>query len=110
MVAPYVAARLGAGLTADCTELRLGTYIARRDGRRRVFGSILQQIRPALGGNVTATIVSPSNVELGVPQMATVRPGSGPSPCRSPSGPSGARFSRRLRRGVTEPRRWSGAG
>ncbi len=55
---PLIAARLGCGLTADCTALKL-----------MEDGSLLQ-IRPALGGNVTASIVSVTR-----PQMATVRPG-----------------------------------
>lgn len=55
---PGIAARLGCGLTADCTALEL-----------REDGSLLQ-IRPALGGNVMAGIVSRTR-----PQMATVRPG-----------------------------------
>lgn len=57
-LAPYVAAQLEAGLTADCTQLQLD-----EDGR-------LLQIRPAFGQSVMATIVS-----RGLPQMATVRPG-----------------------------------
>ena len=75
VVMPYTAARLGAGLTADCTDFAIGSYTSRHDGSRKLFDPILQQIRPALGGNIIATIVSPANLELGLPQMATARPG-----------------------------------
>jgi len=58
--APRVAARIGTGLTADCTALD----IDEDDGK-------LLQTRPAFGGNLMATIICPVNR----PQMATVRPG-----------------------------------
>ena len=56
---PGVANSLGAGLTADCTELAI----------RESDGALLQT-RPAFGGNIMATIECPSSR----PQMATVRP------------------------------------
>lgn len=56
---PGVANNLGAGLTADCTELAI----------RESDGALLQT-RPAFGGNIMATIECPSSR----PQMATVRP------------------------------------
>jgi electron transfer flavoprotein alpha subunit len=59
-LAPRVARRVEAGLTADCTELRIDP----EEG-------ILLQTRPAFGGNVMATIVN----RYSRPQMATVRPG-----------------------------------
>jgi len=58
--APRVAARIGTGLTADCTALDIDDS----DGK-------LLQTRPAFGGNLMATIICPDNR----PQMATVRPG-----------------------------------
>ncbi len=58
-LAPRVAARLGTGLTADCTELNVLP-----DGE-------LIQVRPAFGGNIMAKIVC----RYHRPQMATVRPG-----------------------------------
>ncbi|MGE5551330.1 MAG: FAD-binding protein [Bacteroidota bacterium] len=58
-LAPRVAARLGTGLTADCTGLEADP--ATGD---------LHQTRPAFGGNVMATILCPNHR----PQMATVRP------------------------------------
>jgi electron transfer flavoprotein alpha subunit/NAD-dependent dihydropyrimidine dehydrogenase PreA subunit len=59
-LAPRVAARLSAGLTADCTGLDI-------DDNDR----LLVQTRPAFGGNLMATIVC----REARPQMATVRPG-----------------------------------
>ncbi|GAB6157163.1 electron transfer flavoprotein subunit alpha/FixB family protein [Desulfotomaculum varum] len=65
-IMPLVAARLQTGLTADCTELTI-------DPATR----LLLQTRPAIGGNIMATIKTPDHR----PQMATVRPKSAkPSP------------------------------
>jgi electron transfer flavoprotein alpha subunit len=60
---PYVAIKVNTGLTADCTELEI------EEGT----GNLLQ-IRPAIGGNILATIKTPRHR----PQMATVRPKSMP--------------------------------
>ena len=57
-LAPRIAARLGLGLTADCTGLEI-------DEKRQLI-----QTRPAFGGNIMAEIITPSTR----PQMATVRP------------------------------------
>jgi len=75
VTAPYLAARLGAGLTADCTSFVVKDFTTRRGGERRTYRDVLYQKRPALGGNIEATIVSPRNIQEGLPQMATVRPG-----------------------------------
>ena len=56
---PRVAAKVVAGLTADCTSLSID-----KDTRN------LLQVRPAFGGNIMATILCPHHR----PQMATVRP------------------------------------
>lgn len=66
-VAPRVASELKCGLTADCTELQIGEYKI----KSTLYEDTLLQIRPAFGGNVLATIVSPESV----PSMATVREG-----------------------------------
>ena len=58
---PQVAAALQTGLTADCTAFAIDT-----DQR------LLQQTRPAFGGNIMATIITPRTF----PQMATARPGT----------------------------------
>ncbi len=68
-LAPRVASAVRAGLTADCTDLQIGDYYSRREGR--TYKDLLFQIRPAFGGNLIATIVNP----LMHPQMATVREG-----------------------------------
>lgn len=63
---PVLAARLHTGLTADCTELDIEEETG-----------LLLQTRPAIGGNVMATIKTPCHR----PQLATVRPRScRPSP------------------------------
>ena len=58
-LAPRVATRLQTGLTADCTSLQID-----KENRNLI------QIRPAFGGNIMATIISPRHR----PQIATVRP------------------------------------
>jgi electron transfer flavoprotein alpha subunit len=71
-LAPRVAARLGLGLTGDCTGLEID-----RAGR-------LLQLKPAFGGQVIAPIASST-----LPNMATVRPGMlpryAPDPSRQPN-------------------------
>ena len=59
-LAPRVAQRTNMGLTADCTELTICPDTG-----------LLDQTRPAFGGNIMATIQSPHHRS----QMATVRPG-----------------------------------
>ncbi len=59
-LAPRVAQRLCTGLTADCTKLTID------EETKNLF-----QTRPAFGGNVMATIMTPNHR----PQMSTVRPG-----------------------------------
>jgi len=66
-IAPRVASTLKVGLTADCTDLQIGDY----SHKGAEFKDILYQIRPAFGGNIIATIVSPEKK----PQMASVREG-----------------------------------
>ncbi|MCF7886430.1 MAG: electron transfer flavoprotein subunit alpha/FixB family protein [Candidatus Marinimicrobia bacterium] len=60
-VAPAVAINCHAGLTADCTGLDIDDET----------GNLIQT-RPAIGGNILATIKTPNHR----PQMATVRPHS----------------------------------
>ncbi len=66
-LAPRIASAIGAGLTADCTDLQIGDY----ERRGQSYKDLLYQIRPAFGGNIIATIVNPEMH----PQMATVREG-----------------------------------
>lgn len=65
VLAPLVSYKLGCGLTADCTGLDI------RDDSRKGQVAILLQTRPALGGNVMATICTKNSQS----QMATARPG-----------------------------------
>lgn len=65
VLAPMIASHLGCGLTADCTQLDI------RDNTRKGIIALLAQTRPALGGNIMATICT-INSTL---QMATARPG-----------------------------------
>lgn len=60
-VMPYLAVKLHTGLTADCTGLDIEAET----------GNLLQ-IRPAIGGNIMATIKTPNTR----PQMSTLRPKS----------------------------------
>ena len=71
-LAPRVAARLRLGLTADCTGLAI-------DDRGQ-----LVQTRPAFGGNIMASIVTPYTR----PQAATVRPNVFPAAAPDPSRPA----------------------
>lgn len=75
-LAPRVASRLRTGLTADCTDLQIGDHKLRNEE----FKNTLLQIRPAFGGNIIATIVSPRHT----PHMATVREGVMKMPERVP--------------------------
>ncbi len=65
MLAPMISYRVGCGLTADCTGLDI------RDSSRKGDIGLLLQTRPALGGNVMATIRTKDSKS----QMATARPG-----------------------------------
>jgi len=71
---PCVAIKVSAGLTADCTVLDIEPET----------GNLLQT-RPAIGGNILATIKTPNHR----PQMATVRPRS-TRPAEKVAGRSGS--------------------
>ena len=68
-LAPRIASKLKCGLTADCTQLEIGSHEDIKT--KKTYDNILLQIRPAFGGNILATIVCPETR----PQMATVREG-----------------------------------
>ncbi|MCX8185374.1 MAG: electron transfer flavoprotein subunit alpha/FixB family protein [Sulfolobales archaeon] len=78
-LAPRVAARLKTGITADCTDVDIGSWVDPSTGRK--YEKVLYQIRPTYGGEIMAAIVTPSHR----PQMATVRPGLFPIPPRDTS-------------------------
>lgn len=73
-LAPRVASKIKAGLTADCTDLQIGDHEVKKTGE--VHKNLLFQIRPAFGGNIIATIINFDRW----PQMATVREGVMPMP------------------------------
>jgi len=68
-LAPRVASEMKAGLTADCTDLQIGSYTDPKT--KKVYDNLMMQIRPAFGGNIIATIINYDRW----PQMATVREG-----------------------------------
>jgi len=68
-LAPRVASEKRAGLTADCTDLKIDDFHDAKSGKD--YYDKLMQIRPAFGGNIIATIVN----SWDDPQMVTVREG-----------------------------------
>jgi electron transfer flavoprotein alpha subunit len=68
-LAPRVASEKRAGLTADCTDLKIDDFHDAKSGKD--YYNKLMQIRPAFGGNIIATIVN----SWDDPQMVTVREG-----------------------------------
>ena len=76
VIAPMISYRLDCGLTADCTELEI------KDNSRKEEIAVLMQTRPALGGNIMATICSKDSSS----QMATIRPGVMKKPVMDYSG------------------------
>lgn len=86
-LASAVATDLETGLTADCTSLEIdpGT-------------KLLRQTRPAFGGNIMATIISPGHL----PQMATVRPGVFPI-AKADAGATGKVVTYRPRLAAVQP-------
>ncbi len=68
-LAPRVASKMQAGMTADCTDLQIADVTDPKT--KTEHKNLLLQIRPAFGGNIIATIVNFDQW----PQMATVREG-----------------------------------
>lgn len=87
---PIAAARLATGLTADCTELDIDPK-----------DNLLLQTRPAIGGNIMATIKTSRTK----PQMATVRPRS-IKPVRRPEAAEGTVVFRSYSVAVEWPERF----
>jgi electron transfer flavoprotein alpha subunit len=56
-------------LPADCTELEIGDYFDKKT--KTEYKNLLLQKRPAFGGNIIATIITPDTL----PQLASVREG-----------------------------------
>jgi electron transfer flavoprotein alpha subunit len=79
-LAPRVASYTKSGLTADCTDLQISDVVY----LKQEYKELLLQIRPAFGGNIIATIITPDNPT----QMATVREGVMElSPVKNPKAP-----------------------
>ena len=68
-LAPRLASRLRAGVTADCTILKIGEFVNKR--LKSTFYPCLEAIRPTYGESKLATIIG-----FWCPQMATARPGT----------------------------------
>ncbi len=68
-LAPRLASRLRAGVTADCTILKIGEFVNKR--LKSTFFPCLEAIRPTYGESKLATIIG-----FWCPQMATARPGT----------------------------------
>ena len=64
---PRVAYRVKSGLTADCTGLDIVDFTR----GKKEFVAVMRQTRPALGGNIMASIIT-QNSKV---QMSTARPG-----------------------------------
>ncbi len=68
-LAPRLASRIKAGVTADCTSLKIGEYVHRI--KKSIFYPVLESIRPTYGESKLATILG-----FWCPQMATARAGT----------------------------------
>ena len=68
-LAPRLGSRLGAGVTADCTILKVGEFV--QPSSKTIWSPCLEAIRPTYGESKLATIVG-----FRCPQMATARPGT----------------------------------
>ena len=64
---PRVAYRVKSGLTADCTGLDIVDFTR----GKKEFTAVMRQTRPALGGNIMASIITQNSMV----QMSTARPG-----------------------------------
>jgi len=68
-LAPRVGVKTKGGVTADCTELKIGKDINRK--LKRILTPLLEAIRPTYGDSKLATIIG-----FQTPQIATVRGGT----------------------------------
>ncbi len=68
-LAPRLGSRVRAGVTADCTILKIGEYVNKK--QKAVLYPCLEAIRPTYGESKLATIIG-----FWCPQMATARPGT----------------------------------
>lgn len=68
-LAPRISSRVRAGVTADCTNLKIGEFVHKR--LKQIMYPCLESIRPTYGESKLATIIG-----FWCPQMATARPGT----------------------------------
>lgn len=68
-LAPRLGSRVKAGVTADCTILKIGDFVNKR--LKTIYYPCLEAIRPTYGESKLATIIG-----FWCPQMATARPGT----------------------------------
>lgn len=71
-LAPRVASRINAGVTADCTKLSVGPFYHKRS--KTAITHMLEAHRPSFGESKLACIMS-NPESLWAPAMATARPG-----------------------------------
>lgn len=81
-LAPRVASRVRAGVTADCTKLSVGEYYHRKTNT--VLFPVLEAWRPSYGETKLACIVANPMLPW-CPQMATARPGTFQAPAADAS-------------------------
>lgn len=68
-LAPRIGVKTGSGVTADCTALKIGVHVDRKN--KRVFDPILESRRPTYGESKLATILG-----FVCPQISTARAGT----------------------------------
>ncbi|NUQ24315.1 MAG: electron transfer flavoprotein subunit alpha [Saprospiraceae bacterium] len=68
-LAPRLGSRVKAGVTADCTILKIGDFVNKK--QKAILYPCLEAIRPTYGESKLATIIG-----FWCPQMATARPGT----------------------------------
>jgi len=68
-LAPRIAVKTQSGVTADCTTLKIGEYLDRKN--KKIFSPILESLRPTYGESKLATILG-----FHCPQISTARAGT----------------------------------
>jgi len=68
-LAPRTAVKTQSGVTADCTTLKIGEYLDRKN--KKIFSPILESLRPTYGESKLATILG-----FHCPQISTARAGT----------------------------------
>ena len=76
-LAPRIGVKTDSGVTADCTELKIGKHVYRdkKTKEKFVYAPILESIRPTFGESKLATILG-----FTCPQISTARAGTFPVP------------------------------